>query len=101
MSDMTVMTTVSRKAAWREIPGIVSRLRGEALLLIPFLVFVGLFEVYPLVNMAIRSLFDQDGVFTFQNYINVFTKPQFQVAIRNSLLFASAASLVGGIGGTF
>jgi|YNPMSStandDraft_1061717.scaffolds.fasta_scaffold03721_2 ABC-type uncharacterized transport system permease subunit len=73
----------------------------EFLLLIPFLVFLGLFEVYPILNMAFRSLFDLEGNFTLQNYINAFTKPQFQIAIRNSLLFATAASLVGGIGGTF
>jgi ABC-type Fe3+ transport system permease subunit len=51
--------------------------------------------------MAYRSLFDLNGNFTLENYINAFTKPQFQMAIRNSLLFAAAASLVGGIGGTF
>ncbi len=73
----------------------------EALLLLPFVLFVGLFEIYPILNMAYRSFFDLDNNFTFENYINAFTKPQFQMAIRNSLLFAAAASLVGGVGGTF
>jgi putative spermidine/putrescine transport system permease protein len=71
------------------------------LLILPFVLFVGIFEIYPIINMAYRSLFDLNGNFTFENYINAFTKPQFQMAIRNSLLFATAASLVGGIGGTF
>jgi len=73
----------------------------EVLLLLPFIIFVGLFEVYPILNMAYRSLFDLNGNFTLENYINAFTKPQFRIALRNSLLFAAAASLVGGIGGTF
>jgi ABC-type uncharacterized transport system permease subunit len=73
----------------------------EVLLLIPFILFVSLFEIYPILNMAYRSLFDLNGNFTLANYINAFTKPQFRFAIRNSLLFATAASLVGGIGGTF
>ncbi len=91
--------------AWQGIRGEARRVTRffpvELLFLIPFLVFVSLFELYPILNMAFRSLFDQNGNFTFQNYINVFTKPQFQTAIWNSLLFATAASLVGGIGGTF
>ncbi len=89
----------------RGIRGNISRLLRllslEVLLLIPFILFVGLFEIYPILNMAYRSLFDLNGNFTLANYINAFTKPQFRFAIRNSLLFATAASLVGGIGGTF
>ncbi|MCS7286874.1 MAG: ABC transporter permease subunit [Anaerolineae bacterium] len=74
----------------------------EYLFLLPFLGFLMVFELYPLVNMAVRSFFDANsGNFTFQNYINLFTQPHFRTAIRNSLLFASACSLVGGIGGTF
>jgi putative spermidine/putrescine transport system permease protein len=89
----------------RGIRGNISRLLRllslEVLLLIPFILFVSLFEIYPILNMAYRSLFDLNGNFTLANYINAFTKPQFRFAIRNSLLFATAASLVGGIGGTF
>jgi putative spermidine/putrescine transport system permease protein len=100
MPGMSAMT-----AALRGIRGEarqVSRfLSTEMLLILPFVLFVGIFEIYPIINMAYRSLFDLNGNFTFENYINAFTKPQFQMAIRNSLLFAAAASLVGGIGGTF
>jgi len=94
------MTSASRRIRG-SVRSLARFLSLELLLLIPFLVFVGLFEVYPILNMAFRSLFDLEGNFTLQNYINAFTKPQFQAAIRNSLLFAAAASLVGGIGGTF
>ncbi len=100
MPGMSAMT-----AALRGIRGEarqVSRfLSTEMLLILPFVLFVGIFEIYPIINMAYRSLFDLNGNFTFENYINAFTKPQFRMAIRNSLLFAAAASLVGGIGGTF
>ena len=100
MPGMSAMT-----AALRGIRGEarqVSRfLSTEMLLILPFVLFVGIFEIYPIINMAYRSLFDLNGNFTLENYINAFTKPQFQMAIRNSLLFAAAASLVGGIGGTF
>jgi putative spermidine/putrescine transport system permease protein len=100
MPGMSAMT-----AALRRIRGEarqVSRfLSTEMLLILPFVLFVGIFEIYPIINMAYRSLFDLNGNFTLENYINAFTKPQFQMAIRNSLLFAAAASLVGGIGGTF
>jgi ABC-type uncharacterized transport system permease subunit len=100
MPGMSAMT-----AALRGIRGEarqVSRfLSTEMLLILPFVLFVGIFEIYPIINMAYRSLFDLNGNFTLENYINAFTKPQFRMAIRNSLLFATAASLVGGIGGTF
>jgi ABC-type uncharacterized transport system permease subunit len=100
MPGMSAMT-----AALRGIRGEarqVSRfLSTEMLLILPFVLFVGIFEIYPIINMAYRSLFDLNGNFTLENYIHAFTKPQFQMAIRNSLLFAAAASLVGGIGGTF
>jgi len=100
MPDGKPMTAASQQVRG-PIRSLARFISLEFLLLIPFLVFVGLFEVYPILNMAFRSLFDLEGNFTLQNYINAFTKPQFQAAIRNSLLFATAASLVGGIGGTF
>lgn len=76
--------------------------RTEYFFLAPFLLFLALFEVYPLVNMAIRSFFDDSaGSFTLQNYLNVLIQPHYRTAVRNSLLFATACSVVGGIGGTF
>jgi ABC-type Fe3+ transport system permease subunit len=68
----------------------------------PFIGFLAIFELYPLLNMAVRSVFDSSsGTITLQNYVNLLAQPQYQTAVRNSLLFASACSLVGGIGGTF
>jgi ABC-type uncharacterized transport system permease subunit len=100
MPGMSAMTAASRRI--RGEARQVSRfLSTEMLLILPFVLFVGIFEIYPIINMAYRSLFDLNGNFTLENYINAFTKPQFRMAIRNSLLFAAAASLVGGIGGTF
>ncbi len=78
------------------------RLRTEYLFLLPFLGFLLLFEIYPLVNMAVRSFFDNTtNQFTWQNYYNVWSQPHFRAAIRNSLLFATACSAVGAVGGTF
>jgi putative spermidine/putrescine transport system permease protein len=93
--------TVTLRGIRGNISQLLRLLSLEVLLLIPFILFVSLFEIYPILNMAYRSLFDLNGNFTLANYINAFTKPQFRFAIRNSLLFATAASLVGGIGGTF
>jgi ABC-type Fe3+ transport system permease subunit len=100
MPGMSAMTAVLRgiRGEARQVSRFLST---EMLLILSFVLFVGIFEIYPIINMAYRSLFDLNGNFTFENYINAFTKPQFQMAIRNSLLFATAASLVGGIGGTF
>lgn len=79
----------------------VRRYKVEYLFLLPFLGFLAVFELYPLLNMVLRSLFDSvSGSLTLQNYVNLFVQPQYQTAIRNSLLFATACSLVGGIGGT-
>jgi len=100
MPSVGAMTTALR-GIWGEARRATHLFSMEFLLLMPFMFFIGFFEIYPILNMAFRSLFDLNGNFTFQNYINAFTKPQFQTAIRNSLLFATAASLVGGVGGTF
>ncbi|WP_448593136.1 ABC transporter permease [Thermoflexus hugenholtzii] len=100
MPGMSAMTAALRgiRGEARQVGRFLSI---EMLLILPFVLFVGIFEIYPIINMTYRSLFDLNGNFTLENYINAFTKPQFQMAIRNSLLFAAAASLVGGIGGTF
>lgn len=78
------------------------RFTTEYLFLLPFLGFLAVFELYPLLNMVIRSILDESsGGITLQNYINLFVQPHYRMAVRNSLLFASACSLVGGVGGTF
>lgn len=78
------------------------RYTTEYWFLLPFLGFLAVFELYPLLNMVIRSILDESsGGITLQNYINLFVQPHYRMAVRNSLLFASACSLVGGVGGTF
>lgn len=78
------------------------RYPAEYWFLLPFLGFLAVFELYPLLNMVIRSILDGgSGGITLQNYVNLFVQPHYRMAVRNSLLFASACSLVGGIGGTF
>lgn len=77
------------------------KVKVEYLFLIPFLGFLFIFQIYPLANMAWRSFIDENTKqFTIHYYANIFTQPLFLTAIKNSLLFATACSLVGGIGGT-
>lgn len=74
----------------------------EYLFLIPFVGFLSVFELYPLVNMALRSVVETGGgSVSFQYYANILSQPHYRTAVRNSLFFATACSLVGGIGGTF
>ncbi|GIV69260.1 ABC transporter permease subunit [Caldilinea sp.] len=76
--------------------------RVEHLFLAPFLLFLAFFELYPLTNMTVRSFLDETSqAFTLRYYLNIFTQPHYVTAIRNSLLFASACSLVGAVAGTF
>ncbi len=82
--------------------GNIRRFWVEYLFLVPFVAFLALFEMYPLVNMAIRALHDPvSGSVSLRLYMNVFAEPHYRVAIRNSLVFSAACSLLGGIGGTF
>ncbi len=75
--------------------------RAELWLLAPLVLFVLFFELYPMLVMAWRSLFDQAGNFTLANYAAILENPVYRTAIRNSLLFATAGATVGAIGGTF
>ncbi len=78
------------------------RLRwSEAILLLPLALFVLLFELYPILVMAVRSFLDARGVPTLDNYLEILRNPVYLTAIRNSLLFATAGALVGAVGGTF
>ena len=77
------------------------RSRVEALFMIPIVLFLGLFVVYPLVRVAYQSVAVGAGSFTLSNYISIVAKPQYFDAVRSSLLFASAATIVAVIGGTF
>ncbi len=78
-----------------------SRTRPETWLLLPLLVFLLAFEVYPILVMLGRSFEGREGGLTLEHYRLILADPVYRVAIRNSLLFATAGSLVGAIGGTF
>lgn len=79
----------------------MKQIKKEFLLIVPFFLFLGFFELYPIFNLLIQGFFDENGVFTLQFYKNTFFVDQYRTAIRNSLLFSTAASLFGGLIGTF
>ncbi len=72
----------------------------EVLFLIPIIIYLGFFELYPLFTVGFRSLHTSEGQFTWEYYRNIIQQPLFRSAILNSLLFATVSSLVGAIGGT-
>lgn len=73
----------------------------EIFFLVPIIIFLGFFELYPLITMFFRSLHLVTGQFSFIYYLNIFQQPLFHLAIINSLIFATVTSIVGAIGGTF
>ncbi|MFU2158470.1 MULTISPECIES: ABC transporter permease [Caldisericum] len=79
----------------------MKNIRRDFLLILPFFVFLGFFEIYPILNLFVKSFFSDKGSFTLQYYRNIFLLDQYRLAIRNSLLFSTSASLFGGILGTF
>ncbi|ADU26138.1 ABC transporter permease [Ethanoligenens harbinense] len=70
---------------------------GKCLLpLLPFLLLVFLFELLPIVMMAVTSFQSQTtGGFTLLNYWNIFTKRYYWEAIINSVSISVFSSLVG------
>ena len=62
---------------------------------IPFFVIVLFFEVIPIVNMISRSFLDPEMRFTLNNYVLIFTKSVYLVAIRNSLFLSFVSSFFG------
>lgn len=62
---------------------------------IPFFIIVLFFEVIPIVNMISRSFLSSGMRFTLDNYILIFTKAVYLVAIRNSLFLSFVSSLFG------
>ena len=62
----------------------------------PFVIFGGIFMVYPICNQFIRSMFNTKwgGKTVFvglENYIEIFTDPIYLKAIGNTLLFVIIA----------
>jgi putative spermidine/putrescine transport system permease protein len=74
-------------------------MRGERLLLLPGALFL-LFFAYPLWAILERSLSSPEGL-TLARYLKALTAPAYLEAWRNSLLFATASTLLAAIGGVF
>ena len=65
--------------------------------LIPFFFLFILFELIPIIYTSVRSFVPEgkDIGFTFENYINIFSKTLYQKAIVNSLLISILSSIIG------
>lgn len=66
------------------------------LALAPFLLFILLFELLPLYSIIFKGFMEEgSGGFTFDNYINVFSKPIYRQAIINSITISIISAAVG------
>jgi len=80
----------------------VKKIPHEYVFLIPLVVFMGLFVLYPLSCVIAQSFTDnRTGSLTFQNYVNIFTQGRFLLPLKNTIWFAGACTIVGALGGTF
>lgn len=71
------------------------------ILVAPIIAFIVLFIIYPYITIVINSFkSNSNGQFTFWNWKNLFTLPQYLDAVKNSLLFASTSTLVAAFFGT-
>lgn len=66
------------------------------LALAPFLLLILLFELLPLCSIIFKSFMDEgSGGFTFDNYINIFSKAIYRQAITNSITISIISAAVG------
>lgn len=70
------------------------------LAILPFAVIVVLFELIPLVSVALRSFLPEgasglDAGFTLQNYVDIFSKKLYRDAVLNSIQISVISSAVG------
>ncbi|MBS4751110.1 ABC transporter permease subunit [Granulicatella sp. zg-ZJ] len=61
---------------------------------IPYLLWIVLFVIAPLVLVLYQSFFDSNGQFTLNNYIHYFTSANYVKMTINSFLYASLVTLV-------
>jgi len=65
------------------------------ILITPISAFIVLFIMYPYITIIINSFKSNiSGRFTFLNWKNLFALPQYLNAVKNSLLFAGASTLI-------
>ena len=75
---------------------VTRRLRAGWLALVPFVVVVALFEIMPLLQLALDSVIGRDsGTFGLENYARVFTTPLYQQSIWNSVWISLLSTVVG------
>lgn len=76
---------------------IKTKRKTYVLALLPFLLLCLLFEIIPVVYTVLRSFVPEgtEAGFTFENYINIFTKPLYQKAILNSMIISILSSVFG------
>ncbi|HLR67635.1 ABC transporter permease [Virgibacillus alimentarius] len=82
----------------------MSRSKVYALLgLLPFAILITGFLLAPLVNMIYQSFQSNEGTFSLEQYINIFSDPFYLQAIKNSLMIsiisATVAIVIAAIGG--
>ena len=81
--------------------GIVGRLRAgrrpstATLAMIPFLAFVGIFLIWPMAAVVVKT-FTPDGRFGVATLVRAVTGP-YQSAFTNSLMLAGASAVIGGV----
>ena len=65
--------------------------------LLPFVLLAGMFELLPVFTIIIRSFMPESGGpgFTLENYINIFSKPLYLMAIKNSLIISIVSAVIG------
>jgi len=91
------VSSLNRKGAskWGTLTGRSARV---AVALLPLLVFMGIFFFAPLTAVIWDSFQSNDGLFTLQNYADVFKEP-IATAMRTSLGLALASAVVSAIPG--
>ena len=66
------------------------------LALVPFLAVVALYEIMPLLQLALNSVVGRDsGALGLENYVRVFTTPLYQQSIWNSVWISLLSAVVG------
>lgn len=72
----------------------LKKVGGRIAFFLPLAFIILFFECVPLVSMIIKSLMDK-GSFTLDNFIQVFEKPIYLTAIKNSLWITMLSTIVG------
>lgn len=61
------------------------------------MILAGMFEILPVFTIIVKSFMPEGGEngFTIQNYMNIFSKPLYLTAIKNSLLISVVSAVIG------